>query len=258
VLRYKYLPIDDSFKPPFDKKGSLSIIRDGTIKFTHPRDFNDPFDCHPEIDFNNFLSTEFLKKIGKGRKRRLSPAKRISEKPKIIALLKRNESVFREGINNGISICCLSRNPLQLLMWSHYASGHTGFVVEFFIPEIEPRSNLNSLIPFPVEYKNDKPKVDNSKSKLKEYVLTKGIDWKYEDEERVIDFDRKAGIHAYDRKQSLKSVIAGMRMTDDNFATLKNTVETVNEELGTSVTVYRAQPSPGKFALFVPGKFDAI
>jgi hypothetical protein len=255
LLRYKYLPLDGSFKPPFDEKGSLSVIRDGTIKFTHPNEFNDPFDCHPEIDFNNCFSEKSLKKFG--QEMGWSPARRIREKPKLIKLLKANYKFFLDGINNSIAICCLSKNPCSLLMWSHYATSHTGFVVEFSIPELQPRANLDYLIPFPVEYKNNKPKVDNSKSKLQEYVLTKGIDWKYEEEQRVIDFDRKAGIHAYDRKQILKSVIAGMRMTDDDFTTLRNTVAAVNEELGISVTVHRAQPSPGKFAIFVPGKFDA-
>jgi len=70
ILRYKYLPIDGSFKEPFDKKGSLSVIKDGTIKFTHAKEFNDPFDCYPEVDLEKLSKSfvagkkEFFKKLG--------------------------------------------------------------------------------------------------------------------------------------------------------------------------------------------------
>lgn len=36
--RYKYLPFNE---------GSLKVITEGTVKFTCPLDFNDPFDCQP-------------------------------------------------------------------------------------------------------------------------------------------------------------------------------------------------------------------
>ena len=29
--------------------GSLSIIRNGTLKFTKPQNFNDPFDCNQKL-----------------------------------------------------------------------------------------------------------------------------------------------------------------------------------------------------------------
>jgi len=41
IKRYKYLPFDI---------GSLKIITQGTIKFTKPSEFNDPFDCDPGHD----------------------------------------------------------------------------------------------------------------------------------------------------------------------------------------------------------------
>ncbi len=40
-FRYKYLPFNED---------SLKIISEGTIKFTDPEDFNDPFDCDPIYD----------------------------------------------------------------------------------------------------------------------------------------------------------------------------------------------------------------
>ncbi len=264
ILRYKYVPIDDSFKAPFEKKGSLSIIKDGTIRFSHPKIFNDPFDCYPDIDEKAISKAyeqdkEFFKKLG--RRLNLSPAQRIQEKPK---QLKKLETAphSTDILNNEVGICSLSRNPLNLLMWAHYATSHTGFVVEFSIPTEStlPVSDIMLkmlLVPFPVDYQEEKPIV-TSRGSFDKHFLTKGKTWEYEEEERVIDFIRKAGDHPYDRKRILKSVIAGMRMSDDDFAVLKNTVNEVNKELGINVTVHKAESSKvkGKFALFVPDRDD--
>ena len=41
MIRYKYLDYSE---------GSLCVISDGTMKFTAPKYFNDPFDCAPDFD----------------------------------------------------------------------------------------------------------------------------------------------------------------------------------------------------------------
>jgi hypothetical protein len=43
IRRYKYLSFSEK---------SLRIIKSGTIKFTKPSEFNDPFDCDPEHETN--------------------------------------------------------------------------------------------------------------------------------------------------------------------------------------------------------------
>jgi hypothetical protein len=55
-MLYKYLPVDGSFDSP-DTLGSLSVIRDGTLKYTSPGDFNDPFDCQPDYDFEAIFNS---------------------------------------------------------------------------------------------------------------------------------------------------------------------------------------------------------
>jgi len=141
-------------------------------------------------------------------------------------------------------------------MWAHYATSHTGFVIEFSIPiKSTTYDDLNCLAPFPVEYKKEKPIITDHKF-FKEQLLTKGKDWDYEQEERVIDVKRGCGIHLYDRKQILKSVIAGMRMSDADFSVLKKSVDAVNTALGINIAVHKAEPLQGKFALFVQDRDD--
>ena len=265
ILRYKYLPIDGSFQAPFDKKGSLSIIRDGTIKFSHPKEFNDPFDCYPEIDIQKVVSHASKKKHHFkliGYYQGLSPAQRIQEKPKQLKRLEKgwNDKSFTNLINDQIGICCLSRNPLNLLLWAHYATKHTGFVIEFSIPTESTSCDIDTayyLTPLRVDYSTVKPVITSGASdEFDKYFLTKGRDWEYEQEERVIYFNKKSGIHPYNRNRLLKSVIAGMNMNELDSIILKNAIDDVNEKHGTNITIHKAAPIPGEFALFVPGRDD--
>jgi Protein of unknown function (DUF2971) len=259
ILRYKYTHFDE---------GSLRIIKDGTIKFTRPSELNDPFDSDPEIDANKYLSSnkvsrKILRKVGDDLG--LSPAQRLQQKPK---MLKNVENAIKNGefgqpLGNWVGICSLTRNPLNLLMWAHYAKDHTGFVTEFCIPSTQEKFNeaeaLEWLVPLEVEYSKEKPIIDPNDDNRKiceKSFLVKGYDWKYEQEVRVLDSYRGYGIHPFDRKRILKSVIAGMKMCDEHFNQLKNAVETMNNELNINVKVYKATPLRGKFALFVPGRDD--
>lgn len=260
ILRYKYLPFNE---------GSLCIIKNGTMKFTSPSEFNDPFDCDPEMDKDKHLNYIKGRKdlfIKAGDSLGLSPAERIQNKS---IILKRVENAIQDGelsqklVKEFVGICSLSRDPLNLLMWAHYAKNHTGFVVEFCIPMKAKKYNeedaLKWLVPLKVEYEKTKPIVnpeDKNHVICDKYFLVKGLDWKYEQEERVVDSLRGYGIHPYERKTVLKSVIAGMRMSEKHFVTLKNTVATINIELGINVAVYRANPLKGKFALFIPDRDD--
>jgi hypothetical protein len=263
ILRYKYVPFNE---------GSLCIIKNGTMKFTRPSEFNDPFDCYPEMDENKHLKymmerKDLLKKAGDGLG--LSPAQRIQNKGVMLNRLKTaiQNGEFGKKLVSDVGICSLSRDPLNLLMWAHYAKDHTGFVVEFCIPlqsqtndeEEAEKEAIKRLVPFEVKYEETKPIIDpydDERVNSDKQFLVKGHDWKYEQEERVIDYLRGHGIHYYERKIILKSVIAGMRMCDDHFDNLKNAVETMNTELGINVAVYRAIPLKGKFALSVPGRED--
>ncbi len=287
ILRYKYLAIDDSFKDEF-AKGSLSIIRDGKIKFANPdrkidptgKVFNDPFDCNIDVDAIAIYKSIEKRPLSSEDKRgldlavqqngKLSPANRLLKRNELLA---KNRNSFLKNyfeINKTFGICCLSRNPLNLLMWAHYAKDHTGYVIEFEISNEIPTAILietdnfkklktvaENLYPLPINYEEEKPLIDTlDKEAFFKHFLTKGKDWEYEEEERVIDYIRGPGFHRYDRKKILKSVIAGMRMEDDDFATLKKAVETVNQELGINVTLHKAEPLKGKFALHVPDRED--
>ena len=203
---YKYLLFDER---------SLQIITEGTIKFTSPSNFNDPFDCAPDFEKSNiaeYLNTypDSLKKMEESLK--LSSAQLIKEKP---AMIRRLEMAIEKGVfgqyavSDKVGICSLTRDPLNLLMWAHYAQHHH-LLVEFDIPvrvetyKGKPTTDqlLEWLVPQRVEYHSSKPVanlLDDKDTMTTKQFLIKGEDWSYEQEERVIDYVRGHGIHRYDR-----------------------------------------------------------
>lgn len=260
--RYKYLPFSE---------GSLKVITEGTIKFSDPRNFNDPFDCSPCHELNNieeYIDSRPDLVQQAAQIRGITLEQILGEKREMAERLK-------EAILNGeyggqataahAGICSLSRDPLNLLMWAHYSENHTGFVVEFDIPEEgfgpipEPVKFFELLIAYEVKYRTERPVVnltDDPDTKMEKQFLIKGKDWSYEQEERVIDYVRKSGIHKYDQKKILNSVIAGMRMSEDNFKQLSNDIDALNRKQKMKVKLYRATPVEGEYALFVPGRLE--
>lgn len=190
IYRYKYLPFDE---------GSLKTLTEGTIKFTCPLEFNDPFDCFPYFDTAAIHHLPGMRpdlfKAACDR-RNLSPAKRLQEKGAFVArLLKRIEDgSFATDLLKDVGIVSLSKDPLSILMWSHYAEFHRGFVLEFRIPIMGRKKDLplatDRLLPLPVQYKSERPYVavgtELPIDLLEKIVLTKSLEWSYEAEERVL------------------------------------------------------------------------
>ncbi|EAN5881063.1 DUF2971 domain-containing protein, partial [Salmonella enterica] len=90
MILYKYVP-EETLKLFFDHDAT-------SFKFTPVGQFNDPFETYG-VSF-------------------------ASEDKDSLAHL-----TFRSKINSDLASLCLSRSPLEVLMWSHYAQHHRGYVV---------------------------------------------------------------------------------------------------------------------------------
>ncbi|WP_062328026.1 DUF2971 domain-containing protein [Treponema endosymbiont of Eucomonympha sp.] len=95
---YKYRPLWDNDK--FNLH-TINMINKGELHFSFPKDYNDPFDC--KIDFYsqkyNLTQIEAYTKL---------------------------DSYYAPAL-----ILCLTKDPLNTLMWSHYADGHSGVCIDF-------------------------------------------------------------------------------------------------------------------------------
>jgi len=255
IYRYKYLPFSE---------GSLKTLTDSTIKFTCPLDFNDPFDCKPFYDTTNIgqlpkLRPDLFKEAGK--RRGLSPAQRLYKKGEFVARIKNrlDEGDFAKESISRVGVVSLSKNALNIPMWSHYAEFHRGFILEFRIPimghiEDVPLAN-ERLLPFPIEYKQDRPHIeigtDVPDDLINKLVLTKSLDWEYENEERVVDHERGPGIHNYRRDEILCSIIAGMNMEENNYKILEAIVKKLNNSSMPDLYLYKAREKLDEYKLVV-------
>ncbi len=246
--KYKYVPCGE---------GANAIIEKATMKFTDPKDFNDPFDCAPSYvvdDFKKLVKNnpEAFKKAGRDMK--LSPAKRIQENTKMEARLKRalDDGSWQRYLQSDIGICSMTTKACNLLMWAHYSKNHTGVVFEFhnIIPNI-PELTEHYLCAFHVKYELEKPILSLSEANYGNDWLTKGGDWEYEDEIRCLNIERKYGIHEY-KRDLLASVILGARIDPDDENTIRKLVKKVNRLHGLSIRVYKAEVAKDKFKLVIP------
>lgn len=259
IYCYKYLPFDE---------GSLSVIRDSTLKYTSAYKFNDPFDCLPTIcerSVDRYLKfkTEMMDIHAQRAVR--SPAKRIEFKrrQKLDVRKYLTSGDHLNSILNDTGIVCLSTIPKNILMWSHYANYHQGFVCEFKIKiyaEEDLLVSAKKLIAFPINYKSQRPvhtyDEQNEVEILKKFLLTKYEIWHYEKEYRVLDFERGPGIHYYDRDNLLVGVIAGAKMHPKDFSALSKEVEKLQKTSIPELKLYKAEMSKAHYEIEIPNFLD--
>lgn len=181
--------------------------------------FNDPFDCN--IELINF------EKTGKSKK----------------------ESNIEISIRNKLSnigICCFTRNVNSILMWSHYASNHKGFCIEY-----KYNSRINGINPLDVNYSDSFLKADFYKDKqeaLFHMIFTKVKQWEYEEELRSINshFSDHNSRKVPFFKDDVKAIYLGVKIEDD----FKNKIlSIVNEVYENSIQVFQGRLSPNAFEI---------
>ena len=173
ITRYLY-------KYRVDSVFSEKIFTEQTLWFSHPDEFNDPFDCWANIQsFDKKRLTAILiqRNYEENKIRRLKQG-----------INNYTESDFKRHIDsvmNQIGVCCFSMTSKSILMWSHYAHYHQGFCLVFDV--------LNDpdffTVARPVNYIDTMPEfyfpldIDEIVERV---ILPKSTEWEYEQEIRII------------------------------------------------------------------------
>ncbi len=174
------------------------------VRFTQPDALNDPFDCLPRIKDNNLEITRHMKRE-KFNKRLMScpPSEQIrvkkswdkecekaSKKHPRLNRLHASHQVKR-NISDRFGVFSASKCFDNILMWSHYAQNHSGFVVamdtshDFFKGGDGIPKNLSRTKN--VSYKYKRASVRFSTNSLDpKIMLIKSRNWMYEKEVRLI------------------------------------------------------------------------
>src|SRR5450755_3998496 len=147
MLLHKY------FRPYQKQKDNRIVAEDLLqrllIRFTEPTEFDDPFDCLPQIE--GLENPEFFRRLFRESAANFKKIRHFDELPL-------EENIFQEGrlsefaerkvhldilssekwesayldslrkrAHSQVGILCLTERPDDILMWSHYAENHTGF-----------------------------------------------------------------------------------------------------------------------------------
>lgn len=202
----------------------LKRILGGSIRFTQPSAFNDPFELLPEIVMQ---TGELYRKINVQfdilGKRRDPPIGDVDEVPDGHSSSDPMSRDIVDQLNSVIGFFCLSRNTDSLLMWSHYADQYAGAVVEF------DASHELFANPIEIEYRERRPRKHLSMYLAGEplplsELCIKSTQWEYESESRIVrrlidcnpvGHDDPRGFPIFTQTvplEAIKSVILGERM----------------------------------------------
>jgi DUF2971 family protein len=141
----------------------VDLVTNGSMKFSRPCEFNDPFDCCPTA-FSEFPDDQFPHAVGDTLNRGLQSA---------LSLV--------------VGVCCFTLHPNRMLMWSHYGDQHRGVCVGFdrdILLEMVPKNDSGHPLYHEVkkvEYTGVRPGDDD-----RDCLFKKSDEWRDEDEYRIV------------------------------------------------------------------------
>ena len=206
---YKYFAINS------DLGFVENIIRDNTIKFGNPCQFNDPFDCMSVIGIPSFNDTKrMLEELARSSGRTFSNE---SYRRAYDDIVRGQVDTYRTRSLGMYGLLCLSGKWDNILMWAHYSNSHTGIVTVFqfdktheFYQRMMKVQYRKGITYFEMDHANCGKKIWESFS-------TKDPIWEYENEYRVINIP--SGPHMSDGngikpfpRELLKGFIFGLKM----------------------------------------------
>ena len=224
-----------------DRQYTIENLTNNQFYFQHPREYNDPYDSILRYYKESTVEASIDKLINKHGLSRDKAIDIINNninkgRTKRDGDLLRTECYGRDHLPLPL-ICCFSENSDNILMWSHYAHHHKGVCLRFK-PKLKngfPYLTINSkevrlfpmeydiTPPYPIDFHNQ----NEEQIQLSKLLLTKSLDWKYEDEYRMFltEEEAKGNLNEF-KKDELEGVILGMRT---NYIDAKEIYKTIDE-----------------------------
>ena len=162
MVLYKYYPVN-----------RLSVLTERCIYFTRPGMLNDPFEGGFDLEDVARLRGDLA---------------RVPWFANLLdAAAARDERRALTLAVESLVVLSLSSRPDSLLMWSHYADWHAGFVIGVDVEHPEMASGRFRHLA-QVRYLHDRPARRLARQLAQdELMLTKSVEWHYEAEWRMLD-----------------------------------------------------------------------
>lgn len=264
-----------------------NVLINKSLAFSKPTSFNDPFDCSPHFQESDELNplgarTYFLRMESEGvwpsgfdeeildhvrRSKAADPSYTfhgvVQMGPEILEenhgdLVGGFRSYLAPRMQDSVIVLSLTEDVNNLLMWAHYAADHTGFVLgfcskhPFFSSAGTNPSNpgfLNKVV-----YSDNRPSGIVGALSAESAYLTKGREWSYEKEWRVLQECGNAtnvtaeGIHLFAfPPDAVTEVVIGARATPQ----IKDHIKAILSDKATwpNTTLLQASVDPRHYRL---------
>lgn len=225
---FKFYRQNDILYKYVDLNTAKLILKNHSLKFSKPDEFNDPF----ELSLDHFDYSFSKKDLKKFIDLHYSN-KSLKEKERIFEINKTKLSDFRlaladqmNTIRNNLGICCFSNNSNNALMWSHYADKHNGLCLGF---KFQPADYFFIMY---VKYIKaiKKLKIWDSEGKIIiNWAFTKSHLWKYEEEIRAV-YMKQNGIFHYNH-DCLEEIYYGLRTNKDEIENIEQILKINNYKI---------------------------
>ena len=281
---YKRQVPDKLYK--YMEPGRVDVLTTSRVRYTPLGGFNDPFEGWPEIasigteeQISEIIDAVFPEEIRRGYEQ-LDPRAQAmlpfevwrtmvtdvarDKKPQLLAqaheLLPYASKWMRAKVDGLLGAFCLSEVPDSLLMWAHYSSSHTGFVIEYnahhpyFHQQTTNEDELRHLRR--VLYREARPSVPAMEMSGPLMFLTKSGHWSYEREWRLLRpledaalvIDGLPPVHLFDvPPDAVTAIILGCRCSPETTKAIRDGLSA--NPIHNHVQLRRAREDPTHFLL---------
>ena len=116
----------------------------------------------------------------------------------------------------------------NILMWSHYADGHKGICIEFCYSN---EAHLDFFArALSVKYRKKLPIINlytEDSLAIGKKLLSKSIDWSYEQEYRIIEYDRNKNEYCEFEPTLMSKIYLGLHISEKNTEIIKSFVSEI-------------------------------
>lgn len=212
MILYKYTGIDSYLD---------DTIEHNRLFFSKPPNFNDPFDCNYLIDTDctpqektDYITQQMTNQGFQTADIDAAVNKAINDHDSWRALVTQGAKRYLDNIG----VCCFSKTNENPLLWAHYSAKHTGVCLVF--DSTKDKTLFDKK--FSIKYRSNYPLINfiRNRDRFDELVLTKSIDWIYEQEVRAM---KSAGAQLYNfNKDALIGIIFGCKTPPSEITRIKN------------------------------------
>ena len=223
----------------FDADGKhIRLITHRELWFASAKDFNDPFDTAFRYNLEGLegeLGERWARVATDRHLSHFGPEEREKYAATRLAKLREDPDEIQrmhqhtiDSNYNKWGICSLCKSRDNLLLWAHYSEDHKGFCIGLSVEHLNSisRALVSQKLLLDLHKVTYSPKVPNpnffekmlnleDNSHITEFIATKSPDWGYEQEYRLVFWER-ANTALQIPPEAIKEIILGCRISNEN------------------------------------------